>query len=330
MTMDERVGNIEKTVMQIALASGSVGIEKDSDEIDLRILASAFWSGRWWIIGITFLFASLSIIYALSLPNMYKSVGVYAPAQKDGAAGGLAAQYGGLAAMAGINLGGGENGDIEQAMALIKSWPFLEDFITKYELKPYIMGVKKWDMNSGNIVWDKKIYDPESKLWVRDPPPGKKVEPGSFEVFEVFSEMVYVKNDAKSGLISIGVEHFVPELSAKWVGLLVKDLNNHFQQRDMKEARRNIDYLNVKINETSVAEMQAVFYGMIEDQTKKLMLAEVSEEYLIKTVVAPKVAEQKSKPRRSLIVVLGCILGGVLAVFFVLVKHFFRSVRPSL
>ncbi|MDZ7925023.1 MAG: hypothetical protein U5M23_13440 [Marinagarivorans sp.] len=64
------------------------------------------------------------------MPNIYKSEGIYAPAQKQ-SGGGLAAQYGGLAAMAGISLGGGESNDIDQSMALITSWPFLEGVINR-------------------------------------------------------------------------------------------------------------------------------------------------------------------------------------------------------
>lgn len=323
MTIDERVSNIEKAVMHIMVAGETPSLAKGNDEIDLRELWSAMWVGRWWIGGITFLFALASIIYALSLPSIFKSEGVYASAQNEGGANGLAAQYGGLAAMAGINLGGAESSDIEQAKTLVKSWPFLEEFISKYELKPFVMAVKKWDGATERIVWDRDIYDPEKKLWTREPPRGKRAEPSSYEAYQRFVELLTIGADDKSGLISVSVEYLVPELSAKWLELLIKDLNNYFQQRDMKEAQRNIDYLSAKISETGVAEMQTVFYGMIEDQTKKLMLAEVSEEYLIKTVVAPKIAEEKSKPRRSLIVILGCMLGGMLSVFFVLVRFLF-------
>ena len=62
---------------------------------------------------------------------------------------------------------------------------------------------------------------------------------------------------------------------------------------------------------------------MIEEQTKTLMLAEVSDEYVFKTISPAKVSEEKAKPKpkRALIV----MLGGMLAVIIVLIRHFKKS-----
>lgn len=68
--------------------------------------------------------------------------------------------------------------------------------------------------------------------------------------------------------------------------------------------------------------MQPVFYNMIESQTKTLMLAEVSEQYLNKIVVPAKVAEIKSKARRALIVLLGILIGGMFSIVIILILYF--------
>jgi LPS O-antigen subunit length determinant protein (WzzB/FepE family) len=71
--------------------------------------------------------------------------------------------------------------------------------------------------------------------------------------------------------------------------------------------------------------MQTIFYQLIEEQTKTLMLAEIGDEYALKTLSAAKVPEEKSKPKRALIVVLGTLLGGMLAMMIVLVRYFSRK-----
>lgn len=295
---------------------------RSDDEIDLREIWNILWKGKWWIIGITALFAVAAVIYALSLPNQYKAEVVLAPAQeKAGGMSGLAAQYGGLAAMAGINLGGGQSSDVDQAIALVKSWPFLDAFVEKYDLKPLVMGVKKWDRVNDQIVFDPNVYDAENQLWVREPEPNKPSEPTSYEVFRVLIDMVSISQDAKTGLVRLSVEHYVPSVAHSWTEILVREVNRHFQERDVAEAARNIEYLRAKIAETSIAEMQLVFYRMVEAQMKTLMLAEVSDEYLLKTVIKPVIPEIKSKPKRALICVLGVVLGGMLSIIFVFLKH---------
>jgi uncharacterized protein involved in exopolysaccharide biosynthesis len=68
-----------------------------------------------------------------------------------------------------------------------------------------------------------------------------------------------------------------------------------------------------------------VFYQLIEEQTKTLMLAEVSGEYVFKTISEAKVAEEKSKPKRALISILGAFLGGMLSLVVVLIRHFTKK-----
>ena len=304
---------------------------KQDDEIDLRELWQVIWAGKLKITAITLVFAIASVFYALSLPNMYKSSMLLTPSQNDAKGGlsALAAQYGGLAAMAGINLGGlgGDNGRIEQAVELMTSWPFLESFVNKYNIKPQIMALKGWDKKKKQLVYDDDIYNPRTKMWVRevDIDKGETSEPSSYETFEKFSKMLSVNIDSKSGMISLSVEHYSPEIAFDWVGLLKEEINSFYQEKDMLEAQNNIDYLEKKIHQTNVTDMQSVFYKMIEGQMKTLMLAEVSEQYLIKTVVPAKVAEEKSKPRRLLIVLLTIMLGGIVSTIAILVSYLLKK-----
>ncbi|HTG56516.1 MAG TPA: hypothetical protein VL943_09625, partial [Niabella sp.] len=182
-----------------------------------------------------------------------------------------------------------------------------------------------WDSIKDRILYDKDIYNPDSNEWLREPKPNRPAEPTNYEVYEVFSKMLGVNHDVETGFIRVNVEHYVPKLAYDWVGLLTQELNRHFQSRDISDATRNIEYLRGKINETGIAEMQSVFYRMIESQMKTLMLAEVSGEYLVKSVVAASLPEIKSKPNRVLICLLGVVLGGMLSVILIFVFHFFRD-----
>ena len=79
------------------------------DEIDLRELFRVLWAGKWLIGGITFAAAAIAVVVALMLPNIYRAEALLAPNDQQGAGSlsSLAAQYGGLASLAGINLSTG-------------------------------------------------------------------------------------------------------------------------------------------------------------------------------------------------------------------------------
>ena len=70
--------------------------------------------------------------------------------------------------------------------------------------------------------------------------------------------------------------------------------------------------------------MREVFYTIIEEQTKNKMVAEVSPEYVFVAVSPSMIPEEKSKPRRAVICIIGTLLGAMLGILLVLIKHYFQ------
>lgn len=323
--LKQRIKGLE---LQVSCEQASVHQVSADDEIDLRELLGVLWSGKWIIIAVTALFAVLSVLYALSMPNLYKSTVVLAPVEsKSGGLSGLAAQYGGLAAMAGINLGSGGNSQVDEALELVKSWPFLEAFIDENKLKSMVLAVEEWDKQANELFYDLSIYNPESKEWLVD-----SDEYTSWKAYEAFKKQFSVSKDKQSGLVTISIEYYSPYIAKSWVDMLVMRLNTYYQQKAIKETQKNIDFLSKKASQTSISEMRSMFYSLIEEQTKSLMLASLNEEYLLKTVVPSKPSEVKSSPKRALICVLGTICGFFLGMILVLCRYFLSQkpeVSPS-
>ncbi|MBD3652404.1 Wzz/FepE/Etk N-terminal domain-containing protein [Kangiella sp.] len=297
------------------------------DEIDLRELFSIIWKGKWLIIAITFVFAVGSVFIALSLPNEYKATALVQP--NDSGSGGklasLAGQFGGLASLAGINLGAGESTDAVIAMEIMKSWGFAEQFIKKHDLAVPLFAAEEWTQSTNKLVIDEDLYDPQQNKWIRKAPKGKTVEPTSWELYEQFKERLSISQDKETGLVSISVTHYSPVIAKQWTDLLVKEINSHMKGRALHEANESIKYLEEQINQTSVAEIRTVFSELIQEQHKTKMLAQVSDEYVFKTVSEAKIPEEKDKPKRTLIVLLSIFLGGFLSVVFVFVLNFIRK-----
>lgn len=300
--------------------------EPTDDEIDLRELLGVIWQGKWWIIGITFVFAVGSVIYALSLPNIYKSEATLAPTEEASGGGlsGMAGQLGGLASLAGINMGKTGTDKTTIAIEVLKSRAFLANFVNEHEILPELMAVESWSRNKG-LTYDTDVYNPETNEWVREVEPPKQPEPTSWEYVEELRELMSVSRDQETGLVTISINHQSPEIAKQWVEWLVSDVNNHMRERDIKEARRSLEYLNSELEHTVLSNMQQVFYQLIEKQTQTIMLANVRPEYIFQVLDPPVVPEQKAKPSRALICIIGIVLGGFLAIGFVLAKNIFRK-----
>jgi LPS O-antigen subunit length determinant protein (WzzB/FepE family) len=301
------------------------GREEKIDEVSLGELFVILWQGKKIIIAVTLLFAFASVFYALSVPNQYRATAVVAPAQSDG--GGLSGalgQLGGLASLAGVNIGGSDGGETQIAQQIMKSWGFIDGFINQYDLAVEIFAAEGWREASDEILIDTDLYDMSSATWLIEDD-GVLRSPTSWELFKVFTDMLIVSEDKKTGLVSVSIEYYSPLLAKQWLDMYLQAINEHMQRRQVEKVSRNIEYLEDQIAKTSIAEMQGVFYTIIEEQIKNKMLAEASPNYAFAVVNPRMVPEEKSQPKRALICVLGALLGGILSVLWVLVRYFLKS-----
>jgi len=296
------------------------------DEIDLRELFGVLWAGRLKVIAITAVFAVVSVFYALSVPNQYKATALLVPAQSDSSdLSGTLGQLGGLASLAGVSLGGGESSEAQIAQEIMKSWSFIEGFIAANNIAVEVYAAQGWSKGSNELQINDDVYDTENKQWLVENESGVTGPPSSWNLFQTFSERLTVSEDKKSGLVSVSIEYYSPQIAKQWLDMYVAAINAHMQQRQMAKVTNNINYLQVQIKKTVIAEMREVFYTIIEGQMKNKMLAEASPEYAFVVVSPSMVPAEKSQPQRALICILGTLLGGMLSVLLVLVMHYARK-----
>lgn len=298
------------------------------DEIDLRELFTAIWQGKWIIIAITTLFAVASVFYAINQPNIYQSEALLAPAEQEqqGGLGALAGQFGGLASLAGVNLGASGGVDKTQmALEVLKSRQFTSEFIQKHNVLPDLMAVKSWDRETNTIIYNELVYNKAEKKWLREVKAPFKAEPSMQEAYKVFSQLVSANTNTENGMVTIAVEHVSPYIAQQWVNWLILDINSTMKQRDVVEANKSTEFLMNQLENTKIADIRTVLYKLVEEQAKTIMFASVRDEYVFKTIDPAIVPEQKFKPKRALICVLGVLLGGIFSTLLVLIRHFIKK-----
>ena len=173
------------------------------------------------------------------------------------------------------------------------------------------MAGKGWLINGDLLVIDDELYDQQRNKWVRDVNPPRTPKPSSQEAYKEFLTRLRVNQNKSNGLVSISIEFYSPSIARQWVSWLVEDINTTLKQKEVDEARRSIEYLENQLKETALSEMKSVFYQLIEEQTKTIMLSEVRDEYVFATVDVAVEPEVKTGPQRVIIVIVSGILGGI-------------------
>ena len=295
------------------------------DEIDLKELFTVLWDGKIVITLITGFASVCAVIFALWLPNIYESKALLAPKGESGAGGlaGLAKQYGGLASLAGINIGGGGGESSKSMMAQQKIQSL--DFFTRHLYEKIVldlMAVDHWEASSGALVYDPDVYDVKSRGWVREASYPRQAKPSAQEAHEAFLGVLALSEDQKTSLVTIAIKHQSPVVAQAWVALIIEAVTEELRGSDVEEAQGSIAFLEQQRTQTSLVSLDEVFAQLIEEQTKTIMLANVSKDYVFNVIDPAVVPELKSDPKRALICILGTLLGGMLGILLVLVRHY--------
>jgi uncharacterized protein involved in exopolysaccharide biosynthesis len=267
------------------------------DELDVYRLIQLVWKRRWLVIAITGLFGLGAVALALLTDPVYRAQAVVTEVRESssmgGAAGSLLAQFGGLANLAGINIGSGDAASRNNS-AILKSRYLAEEFVRRHKL----------------------VDDMFRK---------SRLKPTLWRAVEGFrGGVLTISEDIRQGKTTVAVEWTDPALAARWANDYVALANEIVRARALDEATRNIAYLNSQIAQTSVLELQKVMYVLVQNEMKTLMLANARTEYAFAVVDPAVVPELRIRPARTLMVLTGGVMGFVFSVVVVLALHFFR------
>ena len=296
------------------------------DDIDLVALLKLIWSKKFLVIAVTISFAIGSIVYALLLPNIYSSQAVMLPAEQDKGMGGLLDQYSGMAGLAGISLPSESGSKSQEAIARVQSFKFFSTHFLPYVSLKDLVAAKKWDSAKNNIIYDKKIFDSESDKWIRKPKYyTRSITPSDQEAFKYYLQSTSIREDKKTSVVSLSVQHISPYVAQQWAELIIEKIDSSMRNQDKIDAMKSIEFLNGLSPTVNYEEIKKALSSLQQQQMKRLMMIEGNENYVFKVLDFPIVPEMKYKPQRAFIVILGTFMGLIFGIFLPLAIHFFRS-----
>ena len=282
------------------------------DEIDLFELWDTLVESKWLVIGAAAICFLLATALAFIMTPKYEAEVLFVSAEQEGGGGrmaSLAGQFGGLADLAGINLGG-SGGSKEANIAFLKSRGFIETFIKEKQLMP-ILYAKKWDEKANK--W--KVDDPEDipTLW------------DASQFFE--KKVLSVSQEKKTNLITLKVLWKDRQQAVDWANDLVRRANESLRLKAIGETDKSLSYLEQELKKTSVVEVQQAIYRVMESQVKTRMMANVQEQFAFKIIDPAALMGEKDyvKPKRLLMMVLGLLGGGMLGILLVFARKALRN-----
>ena len=284
------------------------------DEIDLRELFSTIYKNKFKIFFLTFIITSLTVVYTLSIPNSYKSqTKLVSQTQAKPTLGGLGA----LAGMAGIDLGGSGNIDAVTSLeTILTDYSFEQYMIKKYNL------IDKFVPKHDNLVFALAYDDVYNMLHTKSSKSDVTLEEKTYNTYKEILKTISISSDKKSGLITLSAESNDRFLAKKLVEIYLKELSDRMQKLDMQSVNKQIEFYNNELNNITDISIREQLGELVTGLLQKKVLSKANEYYNVKQLTKPQVAyiKDKTKPKRSLIVVVAFITSiilGIFAVFFI-------------
>lgn len=275
-------------------------------------LMRLLWRSKYILLIGMFLGCAIGAVAAWLTPPAYRATVVMMPNAETGVTDGLGSalgQAGGLAALVGL---GGSGNRLDEAIAILESRKFTESLIVDYQLLPRLFP-KAWD--SAGRSW----RVPASE------------QPTVVDGFKRFDKLRRVRRDSKTGVVTLELIWPDAAEAADLANSMVARLNDTMRERDMAEATRSVDLLNVELNRTEVVAIQSSIQKLIEANIRRRTLANTRQDYVLR-VIDPAIAVEPGhyfRPRPVLYVAAGGFSGLLLGVVFVALMHFGRLLRRT-
>lgn len=269
--------------------------------------ASAWSSGikHWRLVGVVATATTaIAIVLALVMRPVYRSETVVLPVNEDGmgALGALAGQFGGLASLAGLSVGKSQARD--EAIGVLKSRELIVQLVERKRLMP-VLFADDWDAAKGE--WSADLDKP----------------PTMGDALRKFDQSILqVREDPKSGLITVRMDWYDRFAAADWANTLVVFANEEMRRRTITEAGSALKILNSELDKAQSVELRTAISRLIEAQLRSRTLASVRRQFAFKVIDPARASDpdKRQRPARTLMVLLGGFIGVIAGIAIALVR----------
>jgi uncharacterized protein involved in exopolysaccharide biosynthesis len=283
----------------------------NSDQsMNLIDIWSIVWRSKWVVILTTAVCVGLATFYAVTAAPWYRAevlLKVAENKQSQGLLGQLGGGVGGLASLAGIDVGSNKSAE---PIAVLKSRELAAAFIEEQNLLP-VFFADRWD--AATKRW--KSPDADKQPDIRD----------GIRFLE--KSVLKVLEDKKTNLITVSVDWTDPKIAAMWANMLIERVNNRMRQRALAEGEASMNYLKQELSATSLVPLQQSVGRVIETQLQQLIIAKSNDEYAFRILDHAQIPKYRDHPHRSVVIGLALFAGLAISTVFLLARHVVRRGR---
>ncbi len=106
--------------------------------------------------------------------------------------------------------------------------------------------------------------------------------------------------------------------------------NEIMRKHAMEESQRNVEVWNSQMAKTEEVEVRRAIFNIVESEMRSAMLANGRIDFAFQVVDPAVAAERRVRPMRTVMVIVGALVGFTLAAIFALIHDNILSARRRL
>lgn len=295
-------------------------------DIDIKELSILFWQKKSLIFWSTAFFFIISIAVALLLPHLYESSATLKiiPSSSQSNTASNSSMGNKIGGAASVFLGGGSASvDYVLAEKTIFSRDFFKHLISFDGVLAKLKHFDYYDPKLKKLIFSEDVYDPKESRWLITYNAENQEDLTYLEAYRTYKSLISISwQKDESEFMSISVTHASPYFAKEFLSLIIQETNSLVRERKYKETEQSLKFLNDQLIDTPIAEVKASINQIIRNQLNAQMIASVRKNYLLSPLDTPYIPDERSSPRRTLIVILSTFLGLCISLISVVIYHY--------
>lgn len=255
------------------------------------------------LFSITCLTSLIAILFSYQITPVFQAEVVALPGGSVGERNRtIPSSVSGIASLAGITIPSADEDNVLASIAIAESKKFNILFVNSENMLPVLF---------------KENWDNTNKSWKNND------KPTDLAAFSEFRDHYSISYDTRDKIIRFIFNWDDPVIAANVANKFVGAVNKYTQNQVINESEKSISYLKTSLSKTTLVGLRAVLYNLIENQTQRMMLANVIDDYTFKIIDPALPPMGRIKPVRTQIATIGFIFGIILSVIVALIKETF-------
>jgi len=258
----------------------------------------------WHIVAITATLAAIaSIALSLSLQFSFTATTTLYPAVRE-----TSVSTSGLQRLLGV--AGPQSISTDEAITTLNSTKFLSAFITNHNYLPIIYA---------------RDWNPEAGTW-------KEQAPTLMKAVRDFRRSMVVTTLPLSLAITVSYTSYDPKVAADTINLMITHLNATMRSEAVERSEGIVAHYQktLQTGDRIPTDVRAHIVSLMSDEMKTLASAQSTESYAVRVTDPAYAPELRSAPQRTVITIIGTLLGFFVGLLILFTRHFVRSLRANL